>query len=506
MNEQSWTDHPRIRAWLQEREKSFAQWAAAHPGVWDFSVESIDRLEEVLRAEFASYEEITAAKSTPAVMAPAWYFGEVCVRAGAVWRHNLAAPIDADTWPGPVVGIEGDPRLEPDYDRDLFKDSAEDYLPATGPDSAVCENLLFPEGLREIAEEFASFGKRLTFMLALGDNPRLRAWLQKQEEAFPQWAAAHPGLWDFSPDSIDRLQEVLTEEFTPDENIEAARYAPAVTVPAWYLGETCIRAGAVWKYSPNEPVEPTAAAQNPDVGVPGDPWDDPDYQNFVDDEYLPSAFLVNELCSMFVRGPDWRLRSIVEQFDTWRRNTDGGRHNPVSTRFFLTAAAQYQQQLTNNQLWPDHPRLRTWLDEQEQAFPHWAATHPGNWDFSPDSLDQLHTTLQTEFPSPEHITARTTAVTVPAWYLGEVCARAGAIWKHHYTTPTEHGAPIDAETWLAPLIGTPNNPDNNPHDHHPTDIDPTAEIRGILTRHHPGRLRTIADRFTTRQHDTDNHS
>jgi hypothetical protein len=158
---------------------------------------------------------------------------------------------------------------------------------------------------------------------ALTNNPRLRAWLQEQEAAFPQWAASHPGVWDFSVDSVDRLQKVIRGEFSSYENITAVQHTPAVTVPAWYLGEVCVRAGAVWKGDPAVP--PGAEAwQGIGVGVPGDPFDDPDYESlYEDDDYLPAAVPVSELGGMFVKRPEWQLRSIVTEFDTWRRGTTG---------------------------------------------------------------------------------------------------------------------------------------------------------------------------------------
>src|SRR5512141_1645831 len=104
MTDQRWTDHPRLRAWLREREEAFPRWAAAHPGVWDFSPESVDRLQEVLDAEFTSIDQIYDVRTSLAVTVPAWYLGEVCVRLGASWKHTYVSPIDADDWQGPFLG------------------------------------------------------------------------------------------------------------------------------------------------------------------------------------------------------------------------------------------------------------------------------------------------------------------------------------------------------------------------------------------------------------------
>ncbi|MFB7747359.1 hypothetical protein [Streptomyces sp. NPDC056132] len=130
--QRQWTDHPRLGAWLAEQEAAFGEWAASHPGDWDFSASSIDALERAVRADFAgaAWEDVRAAQHTPALTAPAWYLGEVCVRAGAVWKVNPATDFDSGTWDGPFVGVPGDPMENPDHE-DLYED--EDYYPASVP-------------------------------------------------------------------------------------------------------------------------------------------------------------------------------------------------------------------------------------------------------------------------------------------------------------------------------------------------------------------------------------
>ncbi|MGW2818873.1 hypothetical protein [Streptomyces sp. NPDC001415] len=155
MSDQQWTDHPRLRTWLAEQEAAFAEWAAAHPGTWDFSVDSVDELERAVRADFASseWEGVRAAQHTPSVTAPAWYLGEVCVRAGAVWKVNPAAPMDPGTWEGPFVGVPGDPMEDPDHE-DLYED--DDYYPASVPVAELRGMFLKarPWRLRDVVGEF----------------------------------------------------------------------------------------------------------------------------------------------------------------------------------------------------------------------------------------------------------------------------------------------------------------------------------------------------------------
>ncbi|MFE9412552.1 hypothetical protein ACFYN0_27725 [Streptomyces sp. NPDC006704] len=142
----SWTEHPRLSAWLVEQEAAFGVWAASHPGRWDFSVASLDALEAAVRGDFAGaeWEEVRAARHAPRVTAPAWYLGEVCVRAagaagaaGVVWKVNPAT--DFTAWEGPFVGVRGDPMEDPEHE-DLYEDA--DYLPAVVPVAEMCAMFL----------------------------------------------------------------------------------------------------------------------------------------------------------------------------------------------------------------------------------------------------------------------------------------------------------------------------------------------------------------------------
>ncbi|MFF4186950.1 hypothetical protein ACFYZ9_27550 [Streptomyces sp. NPDC001691] len=160
MSEQQWTSHPRLTAWLAEQEAAFGEWAASHPGSWDFSAESVDALERAVREDFAAseWEDVRAAQHTPRVTAPAWYLGEVCVRAGAVWKLNPAAPVDSGTWEGPFVGVPGDPMENPDHE-DQYED--DDYYPAAVPVAELRGMFLKspPWRLRNVVEEFEEWSR-----------------------------------------------------------------------------------------------------------------------------------------------------------------------------------------------------------------------------------------------------------------------------------------------------------------------------------------------------------
>lgn len=78
------TDAARLDGWLAEREAGFGAWAARYgPDVaWDFSLESLTGLEEILRREFSSEEALHDPANRDFREAAAWYLGEV-------WRRSM---------------------------------------------------------------------------------------------------------------------------------------------------------------------------------------------------------------------------------------------------------------------------------------------------------------------------------------------------------------------------------------------------------------------------------
>jgi len=138
------------------------------------------------------------------------------------------------------------------------------------------------------------------------DNPQLREWLGAQEAAFPAWAAATGQDWDFSPASVDRLEELVRGAYAGYDEIAAAEGTPAVTVPAWYFGEVHNRHyGTRWERRPGE------GDARPFVRVP---FKEPEEDLYGDEPYVPATDPVVELTALFLRGPDNHLRDSFTQF------------------------------------------------------------------------------------------------------------------------------------------------------------------------------------------------
>jgi hypothetical protein len=78
--------------WLAERQAGFPAWAATYgPGLdWNFSVDSLDRLEEVLRRSVASATDLTDGGHRHFSDGASWYLGEVLRRGlGGFWEDDI---------------------------------------------------------------------------------------------------------------------------------------------------------------------------------------------------------------------------------------------------------------------------------------------------------------------------------------------------------------------------------------------------------------------------------
>ncbi|WP_141720997.1 hypothetical protein [Streptomyces sp. Ncost-T10-10d] len=101
--------HPDLPAWLTERVQSFEHWAEATgtPETWDFSPQSLDTLEGLIRSRCNGDTESLAARRDAFLQGACWYIGEVVCRAqGAVWKFEPFAVKGAEL---PSLFGEADP-------------------------------------------------------------------------------------------------------------------------------------------------------------------------------------------------------------------------------------------------------------------------------------------------------------------------------------------------------------------------------------------------------------
>jgi hypothetical protein len=157
------------------------------------------------------------------------------------------------------------------------------------------------------------------------DNPRLNAWLARQEAAFPTWAGQTGQEWDFTPGSLNQLEDLLRRRFSTWEEVNAAQEDPIVTVPAWYVGEVQNRHyGTVWHCDPQPPENHPDQDGTPFVLMPEEPRDEyEEYEEYErqkngelyeDEDYRPGSNPFVEIRALFVRGPDNKLHDVLTRY------------------------------------------------------------------------------------------------------------------------------------------------------------------------------------------------
>ncbi|WP_306323773.1 MULTISPECIES: hypothetical protein [unclassified Streptomyces] len=69
------------------------------------------------------------------------------------------------------------------------------------------------------------------------ENDVLPLWLAEQQSRFSEWVREVDGVWDFSPESLDRLEAAVRERYRTQEEFWGAEAERFLQVAAWYLGE-----------------------------------------------------------------------------------------------------------------------------------------------------------------------------------------------------------------------------------------------------------------------------
>lgn len=121
--------HPELAAWLNERAAAFEEWAEATgtPERWDFSTESMDALEDLVRRTFSDEEAFLSARSETFVQGAVWYVGEMlCRHKGAEWAYDPWSP-DSDDPPRMFTpeqrAVDDTPYvIFPDFDEELTEE------------------------------------------------------------------------------------------------------------------------------------------------------------------------------------------------------------------------------------------------------------------------------------------------------------------------------------------------------------------------------------------------
>ncbi|RLK61810.1 hypothetical protein [Actinokineospora cianjurensis] len=104
--------HPWLAAWLDERAAKWDRWAADSGRAWDFSVESLDAVEDLVLTRTPTLADFTAPANADFVQGAAWYLGEVARKHRATtWEYHedpLGYEVSGDAWAGkPYISQPG---------------------------------------------------------------------------------------------------------------------------------------------------------------------------------------------------------------------------------------------------------------------------------------------------------------------------------------------------------------------------------------------------------------
>jgi hypothetical protein len=137
------SDNPLLNGWLESMRERFPAWSERHGGGWDFAVESLARLQDLVRTAYdGDCARAKADRDSDFLQVASWYVGEVHNRHyGSVWQwhpDSLAA-----TPPVHAFVIQPFDRLEDFPDPDGIE---EDARPAYTPLDRLCGFLLPDNG------------------------------------------------------------------------------------------------------------------------------------------------------------------------------------------------------------------------------------------------------------------------------------------------------------------------------------------------------------------------
>jgi hypothetical protein len=212
----------------------------------DFGAASLGRLEEVALDRFAGADNLADEEEQGFVDGAVAYVGETLMRvAGGSWIWDS----DSDS---PLVRPDTELGLAPVSPRQLMATAVDrrdgerfDAVYATW--SAAVEELTASQpSWRPVKEPTPGLDPA-----ARTDDAHLVGWLAERSAGFEAWMSAYApdGTWDFSPASLDALEEVVRRVTPTGDALQDAANRDFVEGAAWYLGEVLCRGlGGEWFY------------------------------------------------------------------------------------------------------------------------------------------------------------------------------------------------------------------------------------------------------------------
>ncbi|QIK10212.1 hypothetical protein G7Z12_33290 [Streptomyces sp. ID38640] len=142
-------------------------------------------------------------------------------------------------------------------------------------------------------------------------NAVLEKWLEQQCTGFSAWAKerAGRGPWDFTVDSLPRLEALIRDAFDSPAQARKVTDTPLVAVAAWYLGEVHNRAfGTQWQLHPSF-ADDNPLDHRPHITLP---WERREEFHYTDPEHIeddarPIYSPTEILCNLPARPADQGL-------------------------------------------------------------------------------------------------------------------------------------------------------------------------------------------------------
>ncbi|MEU9112512.1 hypothetical protein AB0D04_12115 [Streptomyces sp. NPDC048483] len=215
----------------------------------DHSPASLDALEARLLELYPPYNPVERGRGT-AESAMAYLGESLLAVAGGSWGWNRR-PVGGQEWRGqPVLCPDPELQLQPIAPLLLISSA---MRKRTGSAFAA-------EVARLRGEVEARQGREPGWQPTIRLHPdqeraqsELEVWLADRSAGFEEWAreTGRPDRWDFGPESLDALEELVRSRYTGEKEIGAAIRGPFLQGAAWYIGEVvCRTKGDVWKFEP----------------------------------------------------------------------------------------------------------------------------------------------------------------------------------------------------------------------------------------------------------------
>ena len=212
---------------------------------FDFSGDSLRRLEPLVVDRFGVPDDVTDPEEREFVYGVTAYLGETLMRLGG-GRWEWVTGIEPQAFPDGLPSVRSDAAL-----------GLEPFVPLVVIQEAVEQG--DGERFSRLYNEWESAverhkGRQPVKERTIADSPdpssdELSGWLERCGRGFARWAQTYGGDWDFSPDSLPALEELVRRTTSTPAELNDPKHRDFRDGAAWYLGEVMRRGmGGRWNY------------------------------------------------------------------------------------------------------------------------------------------------------------------------------------------------------------------------------------------------------------------